>query len=112
MSAFPVMNHNSLTRADKTEGSKNAGVDYDPQRNLPCSYWETNLQNTAAGFSSLPFQPPLSAALSDNFGIIPKHEDEILQQLFTESSSERQEFGRHPKVQEEWQVKIHSHIWF
>lgn len=90
------MNQRSFTQADKIEGTANVGVDYDPKRNLPFSYWEKNLENTTAGFPSIPFQPHLSAALSDDFGIIPKHE--TLQQLFNGRSSESQEFGRHPKV--------------
>lgn len=99
LSAIPGMDLSSGARAHKSEGNNsNARVPSHNQKNLELPAWDNTLGNNTAGIQ-LPFQPAFSATQSDDLGVIQKQEQEPPEQLFANG------FGKHPQVQEEWQVQ-------
>lgn len=106
LSAIPGVNFGSLTQAYKREDGNDAGVTYEPTKNLNSSLWEAALENSATGFQSLSFQPSFSATHSDTMGIISKQENGMLGDLFTDSFEKKQMCESKPRVQQGWQVRI------
>ncbi|EEF31132.1 calmodulin-binding transcription activator (camta), plants, putative [Ricinus communis] len=85
-SAVPKREFVSPARVDKVEDTDGAGLAYQPQKYFDLPSWEDVLENCTPGTESLNFQPPFTS-LADTKGIIPKQEDEILRQLFTNFDS-------------------------
>ncbi|ONI02281.1 hypothetical protein PRUPE_6G187700 [Prunus persica] len=104
LSAIPGVNFGSLTQAYKREDGNDAGVNYEPTKNLNSSLWEAALENSATGFQSLSFQPSFSATHSDTMGIISKQENGMLGHLFTDSFEKKQMCESKPRVQQGWQT--------
>lgn len=95
---IPGMDCSSGALAAKSEGNNgSAGVPLN-HKNLDFPAWGSALGNNTAGIQ-LPFQPTFSATQSENLGVIQKQEQEPLEQLLANGS------GKHPQVQEEWQVQ-------
>ncbi|XP_044468688.1 calmodulin-binding transcription activator 3-like isoform X2 [Mangifera indica] len=95
----------SLSQADKSKDSSDAGLTYDLLKNLDLQSWEDFLEDGASGVGALPFHPLFSSTQPDTMGNIPKQEHEIWGQLFTKNWSfgERHEFGSRLSVQD-WQT--------
>jgi hypothetical protein len=67
--------------------------------------WEDVFENGTSGSQTVPLQPSFLERQPDTIGVLGKRENQILGQLFTSNFGERQEFGGHPQVQEEWKVQ-------
>ncbi|KAJ4715755.1 Calmodulin-binding transcription activator [Melia azedarach] len=93
----------SPAQADKSRVANDAGLTYEPQKNLDFQSWEDVLQNCAQGIGSQPF-PTFSSTQPENLGNLPKQGHEILGELFSNSFGERKEFGSHLEIQGEWQT--------
>lgn len=104
LSAISRVDFVSLTLADKVKDSNNPEL-----KHLDFALWDDILGNGTSGGEAVPFQPSFPETQPDTIGVLPKQENQILGQLFT-SNFERQEFGSHLQVQEEWQVQ--SYIQF
>ncbi|XP_048232625.1 calmodulin-binding transcription activator 3 isoform X2 [Ricinus communis] len=101
-SAVPKREFVSPARVDKAEDTDGAGLAYQPQKYFDLPSWEDVLENCTPGTESLNFQPPFTS-LADTKGIIPKQEDEILRQLFT-NFGRKQEYGSHLPVHKDLQT--------
>ncbi|KAM2668067.1 hypothetical protein EV2_019689 [Malus domestica] len=104
LSAIPGVNFSSHTQAYRKEDVKDAGVTYDPRKNLNSTLWDGALGNFTTGFQPLPFQPPISVTHSDSTGIISKQENETFGHLFTNNFGKKQMYEDRPRVQQGWQT--------
>ncbi|XP_018499833.2 calmodulin-binding transcription activator 3 [Pyrus x bretschneideri] len=104
LSAVPGVNFSSRTEAYRKEDGNDAGVTYDPRKNLNSAVWDGALGNITTGFQSLPFQPSISATHSDSIGIISQQENETLGHLFTDNFGKKQNYEDKPRVQQSWQT--------
>ncbi|EOX92102.1 Calmodulin-binding transcription activator protein with CG-1 and Ankyrin domains, putative isoform 1 [Theobroma cacao] len=82
-----------LTQPDKSREYNDAGLTYEPQKNLDFTSWEDVLENCTPGVESAQHQPPFSSTQRDTMG-----------QLFNNSFLTKQEFDNQAPVQEEWQA--------
>ncbi|XP_022751072.1 calmodulin-binding transcription activator 3-like isoform X2 [Durio zibethinus] len=100
---FPVSNLNDyhgkpsnsgfqLTQPDKDREYNDAGITYEPQKNLDFTSWEDVLENCTPGIESAQYQPPFSLKQHDTMG-----------QLFDNTFLEKQEIKDQSLAQEEWQ---------
>ncbi|KAK9271617.1 hypothetical protein L1049_001980 [Liquidambar formosana] len=104
LSTVPGMDFVSLTREDRGKDGNDAGLTFEPQKHLDFPSWEDVLENCTAGDQSVTFQPSLSSTGFDTMVVIPKQENDILGQLFTDNFGKKQEFGYHSQGQDEWQT--------
>ncbi|XP_031256244.1 LOW QUALITY PROTEIN: calmodulin-binding transcription activator 3-like [Pistacia vera] len=104
-SDVPGTDFSSLSQADKSKDSSDAGLTCDLWKNLELQSWEDVLENCASDVGSLPFHTSFSSMQPDTMGNIPKQEHELLGQLFTKNWSfgERHEFGSHLPARD-WQT--------
>ncbi|KAJ0080909.1 hypothetical protein Patl1_12392 [Pistacia atlantica] len=105
-SDVPGTDFSSLSQADKSKDSSDAGLTYDLWKNLELQSWEDVLENCASDVGSLPFHTSFSSTQPDTMGNIPQQEHELPGQLFTKNWSfgERHEFGSHLPARD-WQVE-------
>ncbi|XVF15198.1 hypothetical protein REPUB_Repub09cG0129600 [Reevesia pubescens] len=82
-----------LTQPDKHKEYNDAGITYEPQKNLDFTSWESVLENCTPGVESAQYQPPFSLKQHDTMG-----------QLFDINFLNKQEFEDQSPAQEEWQA--------
>ncbi|KAJ0082784.1 hypothetical protein Patl1_12396 [Pistacia atlantica] len=99
-SDVPGTDFSSLSQADKSKDSSDAGLTCDLWKNLELQSWEDVLENCASDVGSLPFHTPFSSTQPDTIGNIPIQEHELLNWSF----GERHEFGSHLPARD-WQVE-------
>ncbi|KAF8404599.1 hypothetical protein HHK36_009486 [Tetracentron sinense] len=102
-SAIPGMNFPSLSQEDDIRNSNDAGLKFEPRKQLELTSWEEVLEHCTMGFQGTSFPPPISSPQPATMGIIPKLENVMLGQLFTDELGIKQEVGSHPQDQEKWQ---------
>ncbi|KAL4369390.1 hypothetical protein GQ457_05G008410 [Hibiscus cannabinus] len=81
------------TQPDKDREYNNAGITYEPQKNIDFTLWEDMLKNGKPGVGSAQCQSPITLKQNDFMG-----------QLFDSSFIKRQEFEDQSHAQEEWQA--------
>ncbi|XWS44935.1 hypothetical protein CRYUN_Cryun15aG0092900 [Craigia yunnanensis] len=82
-----------LTQPDKNKEYNDAGITYEPQKNLDFTSWEDVLENCTPGVESAQYQPPFSLKQHDTLG-----------QLFNNSFLKKNEFEDQSPAEEEWQA--------
>ncbi|KAF8406012.1 hypothetical protein HHK36_008092 [Tetracentron sinense] len=102
-SAISGTNAISLAQEDSIRNNNVAGLTLEPRKQLDLTSWEDVLEHCTTGYQGASFQPPISTEPA-TMGIIPKLENGLLEHLFTDELSIKQEVGNHPQDQEKWQI--------
>lgn len=111
LSSIPGVDFSALTQANERLASNDAGVTYEPRKNLEFTLLD-NAESSATGIQSLSFQQSFSATHSDTMGNFSKQENEARGNLFTDSLDKRLVYGIEniPKDQQNWQVRaVYTH---
>ncbi|KAI6692075.1 hypothetical protein NL676_019785 [Syzygium grande] len=110
LSLKPGMDFLSLSSADITRECNVDGSALEAQKHLDFSSWEQALESCTSGGQSNLIQLSVSSAQTVTPEIMPKHEHDILEQLFTDRICTKREIGIRLQDQEELQVHLTNKI--
>ncbi|TYH95199.1 hypothetical protein ES332_A12G089900v1 [Gossypium tomentosum] len=88
----PSLTAFQLTQTNKDRESNDAGITYEPQKNLDFTSWEDVLEDCDRGVESAQYQPPFTLKQNDTVGL-----------LFDNSFLKKQAFEDQSHAQEKWQ---------
>lgn len=103
-SAIPGMSFGSVTQGEKNKSPMDSGLTYELHQDLEFQSWGNVLEISNNGYQSVNFQPSLSSTQLGAVSIMPGHENEPLDQVFTGAFRENPGFGSHSNGLEDWQV--------
>ncbi|KAK8321287.1 hypothetical protein V6Z11_A12G091600 [Gossypium hirsutum] len=88
----PSLTAFQLTQTNKDREYNDAGITYEPQKNLDFTSWEDVLEDCDRGVESAQYQPPFTLKQNDTVGL-----------LFDNSFLKKQAFEDQSHAQEKWQ---------